>query len=184
MSENNSINDFTALHQAMIYEIKAKVPSVKTVVAYDPTDTENGGQRQAVKTPAVLIELAEMKPGATISGNRQTFGCEFILHCVLSVKTPNVQIEIRNYAAAVAKVVFRNRWGLSHSVENPSDISAYQGVFKPGDKGFESWVVGYTQKVHLGDVALNTDIAPSDVYIGFAPDIGPANQADYTKVTP
>ena len=57
-------------------------------------------------------------------------------------------------------------------------------MFKPGDKGFESWVVGFTQKVHLGDVALNADIAPSDVYIGFAPDIGPANQADYTKVPP
>ena len=76
MSENNSINDFTALHQAIINDIKAKVPSVKTVVAYDPTDTENGGQRQAVKTPAVLIELAEMKPGTAVSGNRQTFGCE------------------------------------------------------------------------------------------------------------
>ncbi len=183
MSEVNTTTDFTLLHQAMIDDIKGKLPSIKTVVAYDPTDENNGGQHQSVKTPAVLIELSEMKPGKSLGDSRQAFECEFILHCILSVKTDNVQLEIRNYAAAVAKVIYRNKWGLSDCVEPPEDIAAYPGVFKAGDKGFESWVVNYSQKIHLGDLPLNTETAPTDVFIGYAPKVGADHQADYVEAT-
>ena len=183
MSEVKTTTDFTLLHQAMIDDIKGKLPSIKTVVAYDPTDENSGGQHQSVKTPAVLIELSEMKPGTSRGDGRQAFECEFILHCILSVKTANVQLEIRNYVAAVAKEVWRNKWGLSGCVELPEDISAYPGVFKAGDKGFESWVVSYSQKIYLGDLPLTTETVPTDVFIGFSPKVGPDNQADYVEVT-
>ena len=170
MSDNpTSLTDFTPLHEAMITALKTNITYIKTVEAYDPTTENEGGQHSVVKTPAVLIELAELKPGKPLGDGRQAFSCEFIFHCILSTATKNVELEIRNYAAAVAKVVYRNRWGFSEAAELAGDISAYPGVFKPGDKGFESWVVSFRQNVYIGDVEVNEEAIPSEVFFGMAP---------------
>jgi len=182
MSDNpTSLTDFTPLHEAMITALKAKMGYIKTVEAYDPTTESDGGQHSLVKTPAVLIELAELRPGKPLGDGRQAFSCEFIFHCILSTATKNVELEIRNYAAAVARVVYKNRWGFPNAAELPDDIGAYPGVFKPGDKGFESWVVSFRQNVFLGDVDVNQESIPTDVFYSMTPDIGAAHKDDYTK---
>lgn len=179
--KSTSLTDFTPLHEAMITALKSRMSYIQTVEAYDPTTESDGGQHSLVKTPAVLIELAELRPGKSLGDNRQAFSCEFIFHCILSTATKNVELEIRNYAAAVAKVVYRQRWGFAEAVEHPDDIGAYPGVFKPGDKGFESWVVSFRQNVYLGEVEVNQDAIPSEVFYSMAPEIGAAHKDDYKK---
>lgn len=57
MSKSGS-EDLTSIHEAMVKAIKAALPMVKTVDAYDVT------RKGTIKTPAVLLEALEMKPAA------------------------------------------------------------------------------------------------------------------------
>ena len=54
-------------------------------------------------------------------------------------------------------------------------------MFKPDEKGFESWVVTWKQTYHLGDVALPPDYLPTDVYMGEAPAVGHGHEDDYLR---
>tara|TARA_R110002051_G_scaffold71744_1_gene129614 strand:- start:454 stop:1005 length:552 start_codon:yes stop_codon:yes gene_type:complete len=180
-NEIGYLTDFTALHESMVLDLKSKIKFIKTVEAYDPTSDETGPQHSLVKTPAALIELTELRPGKSLGDGRQSFRCEFIFHCILSTTTKNVELEIRNYAAAVAKAIHKNRWGFESAVEQPSDIGAYPGVFKSGDKGFESWVVSFSQNIYLGNIGINEESIPEDVFYSMAPLVGEDNKQAYQK---
>ncbi len=175
MSETQG--DLTALHDAMTEAIKASMSMLQTVKSYDPTT------RDTITTPAVLIEAVEMKPGRKIGDGRLPVTVEFAAHCCLSVKTERVELEIRNFAAKLLQVVNGNKWGLADAVERPERLSAFPGMFKPDDKGFESWVVTWEQTIHLGEVWQDADFLPTDVYVGEAPDIGAAHEDKYWKIT-
>lgn len=177
--QDNTITNFTALHDAMVQTLKDRLP-LNTCEAYHPAENEEGHHTR-VKSPAILVELAECKPGKPVSGGRLAFDCEFVFHCVLSTKTDRVEIEIRNFAAAAALVLKNNRFGLAKSVKAPTDINLYPGVFKPGDKGFESWVVVTNQTVYLGEHSEAYDYLPTELLLGFAPNIGPGHESDYVS---
>ncbi|MCF1457749.1 MAG: hypothetical protein LPH21_09355 [Shewanella sp.] len=174
---NDSLTDFTALHEAMTEDIGKAMPMLRTVKAY------NSLKREQVNTPAVLIEAGEMKPGTRLTGGRLAVNVEFIAHCMLSVKTPNVELEIRNFAGKLMQHVAQNRWGLGESVEAPTELSAFPGSFKPDDHGYESWVVTWSQTVHLGEVWQEADFLPAKVWLGEAPNIGAGHEDDYKELT-
>ena len=175
MSETQG--DLTALHDAMSLAIKDSMAMLQTVKSYDPLT------RDTIITPAVLIEAVEMKPGSRVTGGRLPVTVEFAAHCCLSVKTERVELEIRNFAAKLLQVVNGNKWGLADAVERPERLTAFPGMFKPDDKGFESWVVTWEQTIHLGEVWQDADFLPTEVYVGEAPDIGAANKDKYEKIT-
>ena len=177
MTTSNEQVDFEVVHKAIVSKIKAAMPVLKTVNSYDPTD------RDVIVTPALLIELVEIKPGKKIGDGRLPITAEFAAHCCLSVKTDNVDIEIRNFAAKTLQVVNGNRWGLPKAVERPAALGAFPGMFKPDDKGFESWVVVWEQDVHLGEIWQDADFLPQDAYLSAAPNVGLANQDKYEKIT-
>lgn len=159
MSKNAS-DDLTSIHEAMVKAIKEAFPMVKTVDAYDVT------RKGTIMTPAILLEALEMKPGRRVTGSRTPLTVEFYAHCVLSVKTENVALQVRNFAASLLQTIDGNTWGLGDFAERPTSLSAFPGVFNPDEKGFESWVVGWEQTVHLGEVWKEADFLPHDVVIG------------------
>lgn len=179
---DTALTDFTVLHESMCDELRNKMPFLNTVEAYDPTVEK--GHFACVSTPAVLIEMVEMKPASRVSDERKPFDCEFIFHCILSSRTKNVQLEIRNLAAYVAGIVDLNRWGLAGAVTAPKGLGAYAGAFKKGDHGFESWVVSMTQKLYLGQMSTDNFTIPHDIYLGEAPRVGAGHESDYEKLTP
>lgn len=174
--ENEQV-DFTQLHESIIKTIKAAMPMLKTVKSYDPSE------RDALVTPALLLELVEMKPGKKRGDGRLPITAEFAAHCCLSVKTDQVDIEIRNFAAKMLQVVNGSRWGLNDAVERPDELGAFPGMFKPDDKGFESWVVVWEQNIHLGDVWQDADFLPIEVYVGETPNLGTSAQGKYENIT-
>ncbi|GJB12989.1 hypothetical protein KAM448_28970 [Aeromonas caviae] len=161
----------------MVKAIKAALPMVKTVDAYDVT------RKGTIKTPAVLLEALEMKPGRRVTGGRTPLTVEFYAHCVLSVKTDNVALEVRNFAARLMQEIDGNTWGLGEFAERPTGLSAFPGVFNPDEKGFESWVIGWEQTLHLGDVWEGVDFLPEHVFWGEYPNIGEANKDAYERLT-
>ncbi|MBE3958879.1 hypothetical protein HJ141_22370 [Vibrio parahaemolyticus] len=171
-------DDFTVIHNAQVAAFKDAMPKQFQVTDYAP---EMLTGKTAINSPAILIEAVSVKPGEKRSGGRLALNVEFAAHCILSMKTQKVQVEVRNVAARALQVVDKNRWGLSHA-EQPKELSAYPGMFSE-KLGFESWVISWEQEFHLGEVDLGDDWLPSEVYIGEAPNIGAAHKDDYEKVT-
>lgn len=168
-------DDLTLIHQAQVAAIEKAMPMLKQVSDYAPELLEG---KNAITSPAVLLEAVSIKPGKKLSGGRFPIIIEFAAHCILSMKTEKVQLEIRNLATRLMQVVNENRWGIEHS-RLPTELSAFPGMFS--DKlGFESWVVSWEQEFHLGEINLGADWLPTQVYIGEAPQIGESHENDYT----
>ena len=170
MSENDespALKDLGALHDNIAATVRQAFGSrLKTVAEYDPVDSESN----TIKTPAVLLELGEMRPGGRVTGSRTPVELAWSAHCVLSAATVNVQREVRNFAAKVMTVVDGERWELGDAVTRAEELSAFPGMFKPGEHGFESWIVNWKQTAHLGDSwELPEDSVPGEVKIGPAP---------------
>jgi hypothetical protein len=171
MSENaegaQTIEDVGLLHDQIAAALRERFgASLKTVDEYDPVNAQEGG----IKTPAVLLELVEIRPAGRVTGGRTPVELAWSAHCVLSVTTDNVQREVRNFATQVLCLFDGNRFGLGKAVERAAELEAFPGMFKPGDKGFESWIVNWKQKAHLGDLwQLPDDPVPGEVIIGPAP---------------
>lgn len=173
--------DLEKLHDGILAAIRNRFGArLKTVCAYDPVDPDFSD----IKTPAVLLELAEMSPGGRTSGGRSAVALGFTAHCMLSAKTEDVQIQVRNFAAQILRLVDGNHWELADMVERPSGLEAFPGMFTPGEKGFESWVVNWKQTVHLGDSwELPDDGPPRGVFASMVPLIGLAHKHQYVRVS-
>ncbi|MHA6195536.1 hypothetical protein ACX3YG_14320 [Pseudomonas wadenswilerensis] len=182
MSENaESLEDLGPLHDSIMTAIRERFGArLKNVAEYDPI----ASQGQTIVTPAVLLELVEIRPAGGVTGGRTPLELNMSAHCVLSAATDNVQREIRNFAAQLLCLVDGNRWGLGSAVTRAGELEAFPGMFTPGEKGFESWVVNWKQTVHLGSVwSLPPETLPQTVWLGQAPNIGPGNESSYVQVT-
>jgi len=185
MSENAEVSqrleDVGLLHDNIAAAVRARFGSrLATVAEYDPVDAHS----KTIRTPAVLLELVEIRPAGRATGGRTAVELAWSAHCVLSAATANVQREVRNFAAQVLRLVAGNRWDLGESVGRPDDLEAFPGAFKPGDKGFESWIVNWKQTAHLGEVwELPVDGPAVDVFVGEFPYVGTEHQDRYREVT-
>lgn len=135
--------ELKALHDAIVEAVRARLPQLDTVAEY--TATVQGG---SVNTPAALLDLEGFDEGTDIGDGETAISCRFALHCMLSNETPRVEVECRQFAAEVVRLVRRNTWGLAY-VDAPTAISAGAAEFRPGAKGYESWSVTWEQVVYL-----------------------------------
>ena len=176
-------DDFTTIHIAQRRAIEKAMPMLKQVTEYSP---ENLAGKSRIKTPAILIEIVEIKPGQAVSGGRLAVEVEFVAHCILSDKTSQVQLQVRNLSARLLQVINKNTWGLKNA-KNPTELSAFPGMFSE-KLGFESWVVSWNQEFHLGEIVLPSDYLPTNIHISESPNIGSDNRDKYelseTRTTP
>lgn len=173
MSENE--NELGPLFDAIKQKVKDRFGSkLNAVEIYEPM------RNKKIKSPAVLIELVDMKTGGRNSGGLFALNVEFVAHCILSMQTENVAVEVSNFAAAFVLLLDRQKWGLSN-VENSVDVSAAPGMFKPDDNGFESMAVSWVQTVHIGNEWELPDFMPTDIYLGEFPNVGADNLDSYEQ---
>lgn len=174
MSDND--NELGPLFEAIKEKVKARFGSkINTIEIYEPM------KNKKIKSPAVLIELVDMKTGHRKSGGFFALDVEFVAHCILGIQTKNVAVQVANFGAAFVLLLDRQKWGFSN-VETPVDVSAVPGMFKPDDDGFESMAVSWVQTIHIGNEWQLPDDMPSDVYLGAAPNIGADHQDKYEKI--
>lgn len=171
-----TLND---LHNAIVATTQAAFGSVvETVAAYSPL------QADPINTPAVLIEMDSADEGEDCGDGRVPLKCQFLAHCILSTKTPNVQVEVRAFAAQMFQVVRHNNWGLTGNVTRPASLSMLPGEFRPGNHGYESWIVAWEQTLYLGDSVWTGGVRPETVYLGITPNIGAGHEGDYVQIAP
>lgn len=174
-----------ALHTALVDDLRAHyLDRAQTIAAYDPFPALDGQDPQPLVTPAILIELEAIDPGEDDGTDRQPLRLTFVAHCVLSFRTAEPQLELREMAADVMAHCRHQRWGYPSAVREPEALSAQPGEFQPGLAGFDSWVVRWEQVVYVGTDLWAGGTAPTEVWYSFTPDIGAAHVGDYTLVEP
>lgn len=138
--------------------------------------------RTGLPVPACLFELTEMEgapdhdPGTEQLAVTATF--EALL--VMKFRQPgkNARLEVRKLAAALAAFARLQRWGCP--IGPAEVVGAFPDDFNPELDQYECWRVEWRQVLHLGDTVWNNDgVAPSEVYLGITPKIGPDHKDDY-----
>lgn len=128
------------LHDAIIQALSTQFSSrVEYVGLYRPAPTD------PINTPAILLEMEGASDTAGPGDGRIPLRCRFTVHCLLSFRTTDVEIEIRDFAAEVYRLVRKNIWGLGRDVKIPEQIEMGPGQFQPGKGGYESWYVTWDQ---------------------------------------
>jgi len=169
--------------------IQAKIAAhfgvnINTVAWYEQGETESG-QPTPIKTPAIILELESADEGDDVGDDRTPFAAHITVYCILGRKTPDLQIQVRSFAAQLFALVRKNKWGLAHSVSFPSALTSGEGKFDPEKNGYESWYVSWNQTVYLGDdVWDGTGIPPTEVWLGLSPEIGIPYVDKYIKEAP
>jgi hypothetical protein len=199
MNANTEI-DLDTLHAAIVADIQAKFPDLKTVEFYRGEGNDHD-DRKTLPVPACLLNLSELE-----ADNENDPGTEqlaviahFEAELIIRFTTANAKRSIRKLAAAFAAWLHNRRW------TNPDNtakklptgecmvVGAYQDDFSslmPGQRDkpldqFEIWKVEWRQRVNLGEsVWKDEGETPTTVYLGITPDIGLENIDKYVQVFP
>lgn len=178
MSDPNAFLDLDALHDAIVLAIKTQFPDLVTVEFYR-TDERKGPQ-----LPAVLLDLCEFEsePDLDDGTEQLAVSARFEAQIIFGFKSPKVKREIRKFAAAFAAWMRLRRW-TGISTDAAMVTSCHPDEFDPRLDEYEVWCVEWTQGLYLGNnVWTNGGALPTDVWVGYKPNIGTGHEADYTNL--
>lgn len=199
MNANTEI-DLDTLHAAIVADIKAKFPALKTVEFYRGEGSDHD-DRKLLPVPACLLNLSELEASDEDDPGTEQLAvvAHFEAELIIRFNTPNAKRSIRALAGSFAAWLHKRRWinpaGTTPKLPTGAAvvIGAYQDDFSsmmPGKRDqpldqYEIWKVEWRQKIHLGQtVWLEEGSTPTSIYFGITPDTGPENIDKYTKVHP
>lgn len=175
-----------ALQDAIVADIKAAFPDLKTVEFY-------GEQRSGMLLPACQLDVPEWQdfdspdPGTGQQPVMMRFEARFIIS---GVQAQESKRSIRRLAAAFSAFLYKRRWTDAASPgkklpTGPSEfMGAYHDAFHPELDQYQVWRVEWQQYVPLGEsVWADGDAPPARVFVGSAPDIGAGHEPDYLEIT-
>lgn len=179
MANANTVVTLDAVHDGIVAAIRAQFPTLKTVEAYRL-------DRKNLPVPACLVEITEMDAAPEVDpGTEQlAVNVRFEARLVIGFRQggKNPKLEVRKLAASFAAFARLNRWGCP--IGPAEVIGCYQDDFDPELDQFECWRVEWQQVIHLGDTVWTDDgVLPTEVLIGYSPEIGAGNEDDYTSLT-
>lgn len=169
------------LRTAIVAELKAKMPHVRSIEAHGGTFTEDELKRHAVNAPALRVAIL----GHGRAQNQNSGEWQIPVHVAVVVLAKDEAKEGHGridrdeaasaLATAVSLVVAGNRFDLS-GVSRPSDVQAKNEYSGPIDKvGLALWQVTWTQDITLGETVEEAVAALSELWINGAPFDAPAD---------
>lgn len=179
MADANTEIDLDQLHQAILGSISATFPDLVTVEDY----REDRKLPAPNQLPACFVELTELEPSEEDDPGTEQLAAyaAFEAHLVIGFRTPQAKRDIRKRASRLLVHLRKQRWGLPIGPAVP--VRAYEDPFSPELDQFEVWTVEWRQLVHLGTSVWTSDgTTPSQVMIGYTPDIGVSHEDDYTPL--
>lgn len=186
---NVSLDD---LHDAIVRDIKAAFPALKTVEFYREESERTPPSPEQL--PACLLELSEMEPSPEDDPGTEQLAVDarFEARLMLGFRTQKAKLEIRKLAAAFAAWLRLRRW--SHPTNAGKTLPtgpAYVQSIRPDDffpelDRFEVWCVEWQQEtVHLGETVWTDEgVTPSTPLYNWVPDIGEGNADKYQPALP
>lgn len=174
------------LHTAIAADIAEAFPALKTVEFY-----REENDRKSLPLPACLLELTEFEEANDLDPgtDQQAVDARFEARIIVGFRTANAKREVRKLAAALAAWLRNRRWAdpANCSRKLPTGAARFLGAmpdeFDPRLDQYEVWRVEWAQVLHLGDTVWKGDgVQPSEIYVGYSPEIGPENLAKYLRV--
>lgn len=184
MSE--TLTSLRQFHNAVVADLRAHYGDrVLNIMVYDWLPERTGQDRVPITTPAILlgIDSIDCDESDDDGTDRTPLRLMCTADCVLSTRTDDLDLELREFAAATLARIRHNRWGLGRAVHRPEALNAQPAVLDPAQAGYGIWRALWEQVVYLGpDVWAGTGTPPQEVWLGFAPRIGAAYVDDYIRV--
>ncbi len=170
---------------ASVEHIGREIQGLAQVEMYNGPLTDPLSTRKAIRTPACFITCVGGKPDADPGTSQVDFDARFMALLVTRSQSAseNPAHSVIALAEAVMLRVRLTRWGLDDV--GVAVILASRNEFnaKLDALGLQVWRVEWNQKVRLGDSVWDgAGIIPCEVYLGFAPKVGPEHIGDYTKI--
>lgn len=170
----------TAILQAVTDHWKDQPNQLDTVAEYDPFE------KKPVNSPGVLFSIENMALDTRDGTGRTAIILDCNLTCILSTRTEGVQVQIRQFAAELVRVVEQvgmSHWGLGNACGNPGNVNGQPALYSPKKSGFESWAVTWSQTFYIGGPTVEPEPLPERLYASKAPEIGLPNEPDYQQLT-
>lgn len=140
----SELHDYhTQLKQALLDAFTA----LQTVEDYRVGETLN--------TPAILIEVESMSFGDIDGAGKMPLLLNMALHCVLGHTTPNIELEVRDFASQVMNFMRNQFLAMPDDLKAPGNLQAQPGEFRPGKGGYDSFTVTYEQVLLTGTPAFD-----------------------------
>ena len=166
--------DTDSLHTAILAAFTAQFPDA--YVGFYPRPGET------LTVPAILLEMEDI-----LADDPDDIGTEQLAvtinlnaYVVLSYKTGQKKA-LRKFAAAVMAYIRGRRWGVPVGAANV--IGAHPDKLDGQPEDYECFRVEFSHAALLGtDIFAGDGIIPTELYLGYAPDIGPDHVADYIRV--
>lgn len=167
-------------HNAVETIVRDALPPEVYVAAYPKV-------RKKLSLPCALVEFAD----TDASQDPATEELEVVAHwnvvCVVAPELKNSEMLVRQFAATVASAI-RKAGRVAVSC-----IAAFENIhFSPDELhpdlfGYDAWTVSFRTSMRIGDSAFAIpEDSPkiSEIWLGFAPEIGAAHEQDYEQVVP
>lgn len=199
MNANTQV-DLDTLHAAIVADIKAKFPDLKTVEFYRGEGNEHD-DRKTLPVPACLLNLSEFEPAEDedpMTGQLAVVA-NFEANLVIRFTEQNAKRSIRKLAAAFSAWIRSRRWTDPNSQNKKLPTGpalfagAYQDDFTSMTSGqreksldqYEIWKVEWRQIVYLGEFEWTDEgEPPTTVLLSHAPKIGSNYVEEYEQVAP
>lgn len=173
-------------HESVVADLGAHYgEKIATIAAYELFAERATQTRRAIATPAILLGIEEIDSAdADEDGtDRQPLRLMCTADCILSDRTADLDLELRELTRDLLARVRHNRWGLRSAVRKPEALSAQPAEFAPEHPGYGAWRVIWEQLVYIGaDTWAGTGDPPTDVYLGYPPFIGDGFEDHYDRI--
>lgn len=163
------------LHDAIIKGLTRHLPKQTTVEQYPRF-------ARKVTLPGVFIELVEVSPADNRGTGQLDLTARFAAHVVFDQTTPAAELEAWSLAVSCALAIHeQGRFGQPVGEAHIVHVGLEQ--FKPELLGFVARTVEWSHDFRVGSSVWESGgILPTEVYLGYAPEIGPGHEPDYHPV--
>lgn len=161
----------TEIIDSLVTRLAAELPGVN--VTPDPPTG------RSLRLPALVVELTEIDPVGNQGDTRTLIEARFELRVIVDPAGPRPHLAVRELAARALHVAYNLR-RIAPGHGHIRMLRAGEDGFRPELDGYQVWVVEFAAEIALGELEPEGPPPPTEVWIGYDPDIGTGHEADYT----
>jgi len=104
----------------------------------------------SLRTPAALVAIERMEQADRAADGRLVLEVSVAVHCILSHRTPGLQLALDSFATEVAVLAQNNYWDVECVHAAPARIAIVPGELRADIHGVDSRVVLWEQRILVG----------------------------------
>lgn len=161
------------LHNAILSDITSNIAGIATSGAYPKLQA-------AIAVPAVFVDLVSLEPGVDPGTNQLALVARFEARVIVN-SNDNGPMKVRELAVEIAKVINQKQFGMKVSCAKIVGISP--DTFAPELDVYDAWLVEWEHEFDIGvSVWDGTGIIPTEILLGYSPEIGTPHENDYVGI--